>query len=70
MFGPRYHEGHGLTAGNVLKNVMPVAHFEMILQACAASDEFRSILPVLVLKGFAGCGVAKWSAKTLGRRTW
>jgi hypothetical protein len=39
---------------NVLKNIMPVTQFEMILKACAASDEFRSILPVLILKGFAG----------------
>jgi integrase len=39
---------------NVLKNIMPVAHFEKILRACAASDEFRSILPVLVLRGLAG----------------
>lgn len=39
---------------NVLKNIMPVAQFEKILRACAASDEFRSILPVLVLRGLAG----------------
>jgi integrase len=39
---------------NVLKNIMPVANFEKILRACAASDEFRSILPVLVLRGLAG----------------
>jgi hypothetical protein len=39
---------------NILKNVMAVAHFEMILRACAASDEFRSILPTLILQGLAG----------------
>jgi integrase len=47
-------KGMDKPAGNVLKNVMPVAQFQMILNACAASDEFRSILPVLILKGFAG----------------
>jgi hypothetical protein len=39
---------------NVLKNIMPVAQFEKILRACAASDKFRSILPALVLRGLAG----------------
>jgi hypothetical protein len=41
-------------AVNVLKNIMPVATFAEILQVCATSDEFRAILPVLVLQGFAG----------------
>jgi integrase len=39
---------------NVLKNIMPVATFSAILNACAANDEFRSILPVIALQGFAG----------------
>jgi integrase len=39
---------------NILKNIMKVAHFERILQACAASEEFRSILPVLVSQGLTG----------------
>lgn len=39
---------------NVLKNIMPIATFAAILNACAGNDSFRSILPVLVLQGFAG----------------
>jgi hypothetical protein len=41
-------------AVNVLKNILPIGTFSAILNACAGNAEFRSILPVLVLQGFAG----------------
>ena len=47
-------KGMDKPAVNVLKNIMPIGTFAAILNACAASDEFRSILPVLALQGFAG----------------
>lgn len=47
-------KGIDIPRRNVLTNIMPVGDFEQILRACAASDEFRSILPVLILQGLAG----------------
>jgi hypothetical protein len=52
---------------NVLKNIMPVAQFEMILQTCAGNAEFASILPVLVLKGFAGVRGCELVGQTVGQ---
>jgi len=47
-------KGMDKPAVNVLKNILPIATFSAILTACAESAEFSSILPVLVLQGFAG----------------
>lgn len=46
---------------------MPVAQFEMILQTCAGNAEFASILPVLVLKGFAGVRGCELVGQTVGQ---
>jgi hypothetical protein len=61
-------KGMDKPAGNVLKNVMPVAQFEMILKACAGNTEFTSILPVLILKGFAGVRGCELVGQNVGQQ--